>query len=72
MTLKTIHEDNAGDTMVIYIGRSDAVFIDGKFNNLSPEFGRTARRGIFDAKTAREIANRLNDTADAMENSTNS
>lgn len=72
MTVKTIHEDTHGDTMVIYRGRSDAVFIDGKFNNLSHEFGRTAWRGVFDAKTAREIANRLNDLADAMENSTNS
>lgn len=66
MALKTTHEDTHGDTMVVYSG-ADTIFIDGKFNDLSPEFGRTAWRGVFDVKTAREIAKRLNDLTDILE-----
>lgn len=62
MTVKTTHKDTHGDDLVIYRGRSDAIFIDGAFDGR-----RIAWRGVFDANGAREIAKRLNDLADIIE-----
>lgn len=61
---KTIHIDNCGDEIHIYrFSANTTIFIDG----LHGEDDDIAFRGIYDAKGAREIADRLNQLADLIE-----
>lgn len=61
MTVKTTHIDTHGDKMKIY-WRHDKIHIDGCFDG-----ERIAWRGIYKAEQAREIAKRLSDLADLMD-----